>query len=156
MTDKQREAQRLANKKWRDANKEKQALSHKKWREKNKDYYKEYFKDDDKLNNRRHLMKAYKDKCTKNDFYTIYKIQIDNNIYIGQTIKKLRIRKSEHKRNCLKSETLLYTWLITIEDFNLEEITTVKTKEEALLLEAFYIEEYKKLNFNIFNTYKTK
>ena len=76
----------------------------------------------------------------------IYKItnKINNKCYIGQTIKTLRIRKSQHIRNIKYKKYPLHKALYKygLEDFSWEIICECKSREKLNEMECYYIDYY--------------
>lgn len=95
--------------------------------------------------------------------YTIYKLFDKNNPsivrYIGQTLKPLNIRLSNHKsdakRNKYKRNSHLYNWIKSINyNIGIVKIVDELNKAEADELEVYYIYYFKSRNYPLVNTTK--
>ena len=89
----------------------------------------------------------------------VYKIQKDNNIYIGSTVVGFRKRFVEHLRNynnyCVKTQALLLNGGTFEIVFNATE-NNVQDEELIRMLEDETIKLYRNnTNFNILNSYET-
>jgi hypothetical protein len=83
----------------------------------------------------------------------IYKItnNINDKVYIGQTIKSLTIRKSAHRRSShnkkLNPKSIHYFMSqVGFDNFKFEVVKECDSKNELDLFERFYISEYKSNN----------
>lgn len=95
--------------------------------------------------------------------YTIYKLFDKDNPkivrYIGQTVKPINIRLSNHKsdarRNRYRRNSHLYNWIKSINyNVGIKKIIDELTKNEADELEVYYICYFKNKGFSLVNTTK--
>lgn len=91
-------------------------------------------------------------------YYIVTKPSDENSVYIGMTIQyngRCRTHLSNVKKfkaGLLDSQLRLYAWLDETCEFNILDVKSFATRQDASRIEYAYINEYIERGFNVLNT----